>query len=415
MATYHYRALAASGSAEQGDLEAPDLDAAIGQIHARGLTPVRLEAKGAAAPGASSTATASSRSLTIPFLTPRVSNRDLILFTRQLETMLDAGLPLVAALGMLGAQSTSVPLREAIDQVVSDVSQGSTLTEAMARHDRCFPDLYVSLVHAGEESGLLTQMLDRVAIILEYGEETDQRLRSATFYPMVICIELVVAFLVLVKFVLPRFAGLFKGLGADLPLPTRVLIGVSDFFEAQFLLVLCGVVAAATAWILWSRTPGGRQQIDSWILTMPVFGTVMRKLIVSRFIRVLSALLAAGIPVVQALAIARGVLGNKVAEADVDKMRDGVIAGHGLTEPLRGSRVFPPLVVEMVGVGEETGALDRLLARGATYLDRDVDYALKNLSSALEPILLVVMAIGILFTALAVFLPLWNLMGAFRH
>lgn len=415
MATYHYRALAASGSAEQGDLEAPDLDAAIGQIHARGLTPVRLEAKGAAAPGASSTATASSRSLTIPFLTPRVSNRDLILFTRQLETMLDAGLPLVAALGMLGAQSTSVPLREAIDQVVSDVSQGSTLTEAMARHDRCFPDLYVSLVHAGEESGLLTQMLDRVAIILEYGEETDQRLRSATFYPMVICIELVVAFLVLVKFVLPRFAGLFKGLGADLPLPTRVLIGVSDFFEAQFLLVLCGVVAAVTAWILWSRTPGGRQQIDSWILTMPVFGTVMRKLIVSRFIRVLSALLAAGIPVVQALAIARGVLGNKVAEADVDKMRDGVIAGHGLTEPLRGSRVFPPLVVEMVGVGEETGALDRLLARGATYLDRDVDYALKNLSSALEPILLVVMAIGILFTALAVFLPLWNLMGAFRH
>lgn len=415
MATYHYRALATSGSVEQGDLEAPDLDAAIGQIHARGLTPVRLEAKGAAAPGASSTATASSRSLTIPFLTPRVSNRDLILFTRQLETMLDAGLPLVAALGMLGAQSTSVPLREAIDQVVSDVSQGSTLTEAMARHDRCFPDLYVSLVHAGEESGLLTQMLDRVAIILEYGEETDQRLRSATFYPMVICIELVVAFLVLVKFVLPRFAGLFKGLGADLPLPTRVLIGVSDFFEAQFLLVLCGIVAAATAWILWSRTPGGRQQIDSWILTMPVFGTVMRKLIVSRFIRVLSALLAAGIPVVQALAIARGVLGNKVAEADVDKMRDGVIAGHGLTEPLRGSRVFPPLVVEMVGVGEETGALDRLLARGATYLDRDVDYALKNLSSALEPILLVVMAIGILFTALAVFLPLWNLMGAFRH
>jgi len=246
VATYHYRALAASGSAEQGVLEAPDLDDAIGQIHARGLTPVRLEARDVAA-SAPAPAGAPARSFTIPFLTPRVSNRELILFTRQLETMLDAGLPLVAALGMLGAQSTSVPLREAIDQVMSDVSQGSTLTEAMARHDRCFPELYVSLVHAGEESGLLTQMLDRVAIILEYGEETEQRLRSATFYPLVISIELVIAFLVLVKFVLPRFASLFKGLGADLPLPTRVLIGVSDFFEARFLLVICGMVAAATA------------------------------------------------------------------------------------------------------------------------------------------------------------------------
>ncbi|MEK7315371.1 MAG: type II secretion system F family protein [Candidatus Eisenbacteria bacterium] len=419
MATFHYRALAASGGAEQGVLEAADLDAAIGQMQARGLTPIRLEAKGAPTAGGAgprpATPSRASLALSLPFLKPRVASRDLILFTRQLETMLDAGLPLVSALALLEAQSTSVPLREAISQVRSDVSQGSTLTEAMARHPRCFPELFVSLVHAGEESGLLTQMLDRISIILEYGEETEQRLRSATFYPMVICIELVVAFLVLVKFVLPRFASLFKGLGADLPLPTRILIGVSDFFEAQFLLVLFGIVAAITAWVLWSRTPGGRAQIDSWILTMPIFGVVMQKLIVSRFIRVLSALLAAGIPVVQALAISRGVLGNKVAEADVDKMRDGVIAGQGLTEPLRGSRVFPSLVVEMVGVGEETGALDKLLARGASYLDRDVDYALKNLSSALEPILLVVMAVGILFTALAVFLPLWNLMNAFRH
>jgi len=410
MATYQYRALAATGGAEQGVLEAPDLDGAIGQIHAMGLTPVRVEAKVAGA--------ASGTGFKLPdikLFQPRVPSRELILFTRQLETMLDAGLPLVQALGMLRTQTVNVPLREAIDQVVSDVSQGSTLTEAMARHRRCFPELYVSLVHAGEESGLMTQMLDRVAVILEYGEETDQRLRSATFYPMVICIELVIAFFVLVKVVLPRFASLFKGLGADLPLPTRILIGVSDFFENQFFLVLFGIVAAVTAWILWSRTPGGRKRIDGWMLSFPIFGIVMKKLIVSRFIRVLSALLAAGIPVVQALGIARGVLGNKVVEAEVDKMRDGVVGGQGLTDPIRGSTVFPPLVVEMVGVGEETGALDKLLARGALYLDRDVDYALKNLSTAIEPILLVVLGIGILFTALAVFLPLWNLMNAFRH
>jgi type II secretory pathway component PulF len=232
---------------------------------------------------------------------------------------------------------------------------------------------------------------------------------------MVIGIELVVAFLVLVKFVLPRFASLFKGLGTDLPLPTRMMIGLSDVFETHWILILFSTVASVIAGILWSRTPTGRRRLDELSLATPIFGVVIQKLIVSRFIRVLSALLAAGIPVVQALEIGRGVLGNKVVEDEVDRMRDGVIEGQGLSGPIRGSKVFPPLVVEMIGVGEETGALDKMLARGALYLDRDVDYALKNVSTALEPILLVVMGGVVLFTALAVFLPLWNLMNAFRH
>jgi type II secretory pathway component PulF len=405
MPAFHYRALAAEGGARQGDVEAPDLDAAIAQVHGMGLTPIRLEAK----------AERASRSRSLPLFGGKVGSRDLILFSRQLETMLDAGLPLVSALTLLRDQSTHPILREAIEAVRSDVSQGSTLTEAFARHPRCFPDLYVSLIHAGEESGLLTGMLDRIASILEYGEETDQRLRSATSYPMVIGIELVVAFLVLVKFVLPRFASLFKGLGTDLPLPTRMMIGLSDVFETHWILILFSTVASVIAGILWSRTPTGRRRLDELSLATPIFGVVIQKLIVSRFIRVLSALLAAGIPVVQALEIGRGVLGNKVVEDEVDRMRDGVIEGQGLSGPIRGSKVFPPLVVEMIGVGEETGALDKMLARGALYLDRDVDYALKNVSTALEPILLVVMGGVVLFTALAVFLPLWNLMNAFRH
>jgi type II secretory pathway component PulF len=403
--SFHYRAVAATGEARQGDVQAPDLDAAISLVQGMGLTPVRLETRSDDRP----------RYRPLPLIGGRIGSRDLILFTRQLETMLEAGLPLVAALGLLRDQSTNPLLREAVDQVRSDVSQGSTLTEAVSRHPRCFPDLYASLVNAGEESGLLAAMLDRIASILEYGEETDQRLRSATFYPMVICIELAVAFVVLVKFVLPRFASLFKGLGADLPLPTRVLIGVSDFFEAKWLLVLGGVVAVGIGGLLWSRTPTGRRRLDDLVLKLPVFGVVVRKLVVSRFVRVLAALLAAGIPVVKALDISRGVLGNRIIEDEVDRMRDGVLAGQGLTDPIRGSTVFPPLVVEMIGVGEETGALDRMLARAAVYLDRDVDYSLKNLSTALEPILLAVLGGVILFTALAVFLPLWNLMNAFRH
>ncbi|HET7903803.1 MAG TPA: type II secretion system F family protein, partial [Candidatus Eisenbacteria bacterium] len=200
----------------------------------------------------------------------------------------------------------------------------------------------------------------------------------------------------------------------QLPLPTRVLIGVSEFFEAHWLLIVAGAAAAAVGALLWVRTPDGRRRFDALLLRLPLFGVVIQKLVVSRFIRVLSALLGAGIPVVRALEISRGVAGNRIVEEEVDRMRDGVVAGQGLTDPLRGSRVFPPLVVEMVGVGEETGALDKMLARGAVYLDRDVDYSLKNLSAALEPILLAVLGGVILFTALAVFLPLWNLMNAFR-
>ncbi|HSQ59613.1 MAG TPA: type II secretion system F family protein [Acidobacteriota bacterium] len=406
MPSYHYRAVAATGEARNGELDAPDLDAAIAGVQGLGLTPIRLEAKRAPA--------RSPLAVRIPFLGGRVGTRDLILFTRQLETMLDAGLPLVATLALLRDQATNPVLRDAVERVRGDVAQGSTLSEAVACQPRCFPELYVSLVHAGEESGLLTPMLDRIASILEYGEETEHRVRSATFYPMVIGIELVVAFLVLVKFVLPRFTSLFKGLGAQLPLPTRVLIGVSEFFEAHWFLIVAGAAAAALGGVLWVRTPEGRRRFDALLLRLPLFGVVIQKLVVSRFIRVLSALLAAGIPVVRALEISRGVAGNRIVAEEVDRMRDGVVAGEGLTDPLRGSRVFPPLVVEMVGVGEETGALDRMLARGAVYLDRDVDYSLKNLSAALEPILLAVLGAVILFTALAVFLPLWNLMNAFR-
>ncbi len=405
MPAFRYRAVAATGDARHGAVEAPDLDAAIAQVHAMGLTPIELAPRAAAA----------RRPRALPIFGGRVGTRDLILFTRQLETMLDAGLPLVTALGMLREQATNRMLREAIDQIRGDIAQGSTLTEAVARHPRCFPELYASLIHAGEESGLLTEMLDRIASILEYSEETDQRLRSATFYPMVIGIELVVAFLVLVKFVLPRFASLFRGLGSELPLPTRVLMGISDFFDTQWFLVLFVVIAGAIGGVLWSRTPAGRRRLDELVLAVPVFGVVLGKLVVSRFIRVLAALLTAGIPVVRALDIARGVLGNKVVEDEVDRMRDGVVAGQGLTDPVRGSKVIPPLVVEIIGVGEETGALDKMLARGAAYLDRDVDYALKNLSAALEPMILAVLGGVILFTALAVFLPLWNLMNAFRH
>jgi type II secretory pathway component PulF len=394
-----------AGQAQQGLLEAPDLDQALDLIHRMGLTPIRMEAH-------EEPKRADQR---FPLLQKKVSPRDLILFTRQLETMLDSGLPLLSGLEILHAQTAHPKLKVAIDRVRSDVEQGSTLTEALRRHPNCFPRIYVNLVFAGEEGGLLSQMLDRVATLLEYEAETDQRIRSATFYPTLIVSELGLAFLVLIKFVLPRFASLFRNFNTQLPLPTRVLIGVSDFFEHQWFLFLFLVGAAATVAIVWSRTERGRMTIDRFIVTVPIFGPIFLMTIMSRFSRVLSALLASGIPIVQALDIVRGVVGNKVVEVEVDKMRDGVVAGMGLAEPLRGSEVIPPLVVKMLAVGEETGAVDKMLLRVSRYYDQDVDYAVKNLSTAIEPVLLIILGAGVLFTALAVFLPLWNLMNVFRH
>ena len=407
MPRFAYRAVGVGGAARSGTLEAQDLDRAIDQVRGMGLTPVRI------VPGHGDGAAPGRTRFALPWR--RAKPSELILFTRQLETMLEAGLPLLSTLETLHDQATDPALKEAVDGVRADIEQGSTLTEAMSRRPHCFPPLYVGLIRAGEEGGLLTPMLDRVGTILEYQEETRQRIRSATFYPLLVVGELVAAFVVLVKFVLPRFADLFRNLGANLPLPTRVLIAMSDGFDRFWLPLLALGVTAAALGTLWIRTDRGRTTVDGWILRVPLFGAIVRKVALARFARVLGALVESGIPIVQALAISRGVLGNKVLELEIDRMREGLVEGHGLAGPLRESRVMPPLVTKMLAVGEETGSIAPMLARIARYYDRDVDYAVKNLSAALEPALLVVLGASVLFTALAVFLPLWNLMSAFRH
>lgn len=405
MPSFRYRAVGPAGLAQQGFVDAPDLDRAVDLVRTMGLTPVRMDAQ----------AREAAKPAGISFLRKRVATRDLILFTRQLEAMLDSGLPILAALETLHQQTTQPELKEAIDRVRSDVEQGGSLTEAVSRHPRCFPALYVNLIHAGEEGGLITAMLDRIGSLLEYSEETEQRIRSATFYPMLIVCELVLAFGVLVKFVLPRFASLFRNLNTELPLPTRVLIGTSDFVDRFWFLLLLLAAGGATAAVFWYRTDAGRRKVDHFILTAPIFGPIFLKIIVSRFARVLAALVAGGIPIVHALEIARGALDNRVMEEEIDRMKEGLIAGQGLAEPLKDSEIFPPLVVKMLAVGEETGSIDKMLLRAARYYDQDVDYTIKNLSTAIEPVLLVVLGAAVLFTALAVFLPLWNLMNAFRH
>jgi len=403
LAPYRYHARSAAGAARSGTVEASDLDQAIDRVQALGLVPVRLEPQTAGQP-----------SERVPFRRG-VPARELILFTRQLETMLDSGLPLLSVLETLHEQTTFGALRDGIDRVRADIERGSTLTEALRRQPHCFPPIFASLVHAGEEGGMLVPMLDRIGILLENQEETRQRIRSATFYPVIVMAELILAFGVLVRFVLPRFATLFRNLGADLPLPTRILIALSDGVERHGWFLLAGIALCVGAAVVWGRTESGRDRLDAWILRAPLFGPIFLKGAMARFARVLAALIDGGIPISEALLVARGVAGNRALASEIDRMRDGLVAGHGLAAPVRQSRLIPPLVVRMLAAGEETGSIDKMLLRVASYYERDVDYSVRNLATALEPILLLILGAAVLFTALAVFLPLWNLMNAFRH
>jgi len=405
MAAFRYRALAGAGRFERGSLDAADVDQAIDLIREMGLTPVEVQAE--EAPGA--------RVERLPIFGGRPSAEDLILITRQLETMLDAGLPLLSALETLESQTAHRTLSAAIGRARADVEQGSTLTEALRRHPHCFPSLYVNLVHAGEEAGLLNEMLARIASLLEYEAETQQRIRAATFYPCLVLLELFVAGIVLLKFVLPRFAALFRNFQTELPLPTRILVAVSDVVEKQWLVLLLLLGGTVAGTVAWARSTRGRDVLDRWIITVPIFGPIFQKTIMSRFARAMAALIGAGIPIVRALELAREVTGNRAVGREVDRMREGILAGAGLADPVRDSPLFPPLVVKMMAVGEETGSIDKMLLKVSGYYDRDVDYAVKHLSTAIEPVLLAVLGTAVLFTALAVFLPLWNLIHVFQH
>jgi type II secretory pathway component PulF len=409
VATYRFRARERAGAFRDGVLEAGDEAEVLRMLEEQALLPVRVVREEGAAAGAAAAPARPS------IFRKRVSPKDLITYTRQLETLLDSGISLTQSLALLVDQTASVPLREATGRVQQAVEQGSSFAEALEREPGVFPQLYVSMLRAGEEGGVMASMLERTATLLEQEAETSERIRSAVFYPSLVMVELALAFGVLVKFVLPRYAVFFRGMGADLPLPTRIMIQVSDFFQKFGVAVIAGLVVGGVGLALWVRTPAGREQLDRFQIRVPIFGEIVLKSIMSRFARILAALLASGTPITTALDIVRRTVQNVVIEKEVALMKDGILAGQGVSGTLRDSRVFPPLVVKMLAVGEETGSMDKMLVKVSGYYDRDVSYLVKNLASAIEPLLLVVMGVSVLFIALAVFLPMWNLMSAIRH
>ena len=339
----------------------------------------------------------------------KVKVKDMSIFTRQFSTMINAGLPIVQCLDILGKQTENDTLRKAINDVMLDVEGGNTLAESMAKHQKIFNNLYTNMVDAGEQGGILDIILGRLAVYLEKADALQRKVKSAMTYPSIVAIVAGGATVFMLMFVIPVFAKMFSDFGGELPLPTKVVMGLSDFLRSQWYLLAGGIAAAIFGWKMARRSPAISYRIDGMLLRSPVIGNVLRKGSVARFTRTLGTLVGSGVPILQGLDITSRTAGNLVIERAISATRDSISQGDTIAEPLRRSQVFPPMVVQMIAVGEQTGALDEMLAKIADFYDDEVDTAVEQLTSVIEPIMIVVMGVMVGGMLVAMYLPMFKM------
>jgi type IV pilus assembly protein PilC len=345
----------------------------------------------------------------------KVKAKDLSIFTRQFSVMIDAGLPLVQCLEILAQQQDNKYFHQVLSQVRQDVEEGSTLAAAMARHPKVFDQLYSNMVEAGETGGILDLILQRLSTFIEKLVKLKRDVISAMIYPAAVIVMAVLAVAVIMVVVIPQFANIFLGLlgpGEPLPLPTRIVVGISDFLAGWGgLVILAAIIASAIALRSYYKTTSGRRVIDRLILKIPVLGDIMRKIAVARFSRTLSTLLSSGVPILQSLDITARTAGNVIIEEAITSVRTGVERGESFVDPLKATRVFPNMVAQMIGIGEQTGALDAMLGKIADFYEQEVDAAIANLLTLIEPLLIGFLGVTIGSIVIAMYLPLFTLIG----
>ena len=345
----------------------------------------------------------------------KVKSKDLSVFTRQFSVMIDAGLPLVQCLEILAQQQDNKYFQQILLQVRQDVEEGSTLAAAMARHPRVFDQLYANMVEAGETGGILDLILQRLSTFIEKIVKLKRDIISAMIYPTAVILLAIVAVAVIMIVVIPQFQNIFLGLlgpGEQLPLPTRIVVGFSNFLAGWGgLVILAAVIGTAVAIKFYYQTPSGRKNIDRFLLHVPILGDIFRKIAVARFSRTLSTLLSSGVPILQSLDITAKTSGNVIIEAAITKVRAGVERGESFVDPLKATEVFPHMVAQMIGIGEQTGALDAMLAKIADFYEAEVDSAIANLLTLIEPLLIGFLGITIGSIVIAMYLPLFTLIG----
>jgi type IV pilus assembly protein PilC len=404
MPTFTYRGITARGGQVTAEITAPDERAAARQLRSQGITVQSLAAKRAGGAGGFDLA----QLPVIGRLFGRVRLKDVSTFTRQFATMISAGLPLVQCLQALGVQAERKRFQDIITKIASDVEGGATLSESMARHPRVFDELFVNLVHVGEIGGVLDAMLSRLAIYMEKADALRHRVQMAMVYPILVCTVAVAVVSFLLVFVIPIFAAFYEKAGVPLPGPTRVVINFSNFLRNFWYVIILAAIGLVVGFRAWYRTDQGRVTVDRFLLRAPIFGVLLRKIAVARFTRTLSALISGGVPILDALRITAKTAGNRIVELAVLESRERVAAGQTLAEPLRNSRVFPAMVIQMVSVGEQTGALDNMLAKVADYYEDEVDVAVAGLTALLEPIMIVFLGIVVGGIVISMYLPIFQ-------
>ncbi len=349
----------------------------------------------------------------LPKFGATVSTRDLAIFTRQFATMINAGLPLVQCLDILSKQTEKENFRQVISQVMRDVEAGTTLAEALGKkdHSKVFDELFVNMVEAGEAGGILDNILQRLATYIEKAEALKRKIKGAMVYPAVVLSVAVLATSFMLIFIIPTFARMFTGFGAELPLPTKIVMGLSSFLRAYWWAMIATGVGIVVAIQRYYITEKGHLQIDTLLLRVPVLGDVLRKGAVARFTRTLATLISSGVPILNGLEITARTSGNRVIQNAIMAARSSIREGETISAPLRQSTVFPPMVVQMISVGEETGALDDMLSRIADFYDDEVDTAVDSLTSLIEPIMIVVMGSIVGGMVIAMYLPMFKLIN----
>jgi type IV pilus assembly protein PilC len=395
MATFTYTARAFNGDLRTATIDASSRDDVIAQLRKQRLSVVKIDQDAAKKVGRGA-----------------IKTRDVVIFTRQFSTMINSGLPLVQALTILAEQTDNKALAEVTKKVVFDVESGNTVADALSKHPRAFTNLYVNMVAAGEAGGILDTILLRLATFLEKNDALVRKVKGAMIYPAVIMSVAAIAVVVLLIFVIPVFAGMFASAGQALPLPTRIVIGASGFLRSYWWIIGAIIISGGYMGKKYYATPSGKLVIDRLMLRMPVLGDVLRKSAVSRFTRTLGTLISSGVSILEGLEITAKTAGNRVIQDAIMQSRSSIAGGDTIAQPLQKSKVFPPMVISMIAVGEQTGGLDEMLSKIADFYDEEVDAAVSNLLSLLEPIMIVFLGVVVGGMVVAMYLPIFDMVNA---
>ena len=341
-----------------------------------------------------------------------VKTKEIVVFTRQFATMINAGLPLVQCLEILSSQQQNPAFKKILTQIKSDVEGGSTFADALGKHPKVFDNLFVNLVAAGEIGGVLDTVLLRLAVYMEKNESLKRKVKGAMTYPIIVLCVAFGVVTVLMLFVIPTFKDMFEQFGSALPAPTQMVVSMSAFFRSYWYLMFGGIIAFAVAFKMIGRNEKGRYQIDRIALKLPIFGPLIRKVAVAKFTRTLGTMISSGVPIMDGLDITSRTAGNVIIENAIKAVRSAISEGQSMAEPLGASGIFPGMVVQMISVGEATGAMDQMLSKIADFYDEEVDAAVEALTSALEPMLMVFLGGVIGFVVVAMYLPIFKLAGA---